>query len=243
MYFLHGETNPKSTTDNQTKNQNILFGNENDKKIICTVDGPLSILRLTDRYGLAIAKLISLIIFTESWSINATILRKSVSGTKKTYNFRLSNGDENLPIFDASKIKLNSHSLSATNSIIGLSFDNANDTLIVMLKRNLCISFIHFLLMELSREPDPLILSDGKAFIPDFLFEKCGVKVYFEIVGFWTRDYLKRKLEKIKDLSTNIVTASDTDLLIAANMDNYISENGEKVGIDSIFSKFIAKNS
>jgi predicted nuclease of restriction endonuclease-like RecB superfamily len=86
-----------------------------------------------------------------------------------------------------------------------------------------------------------LILSDGKAFIPDFLFEKCGVKVYFEIVGFWTRDYLKRKLEKIKDLSTNIVTVPDINLLIAANMDNYISENGEKVGIDSIFSKFIAK--
>jgi len=52
---------------------------------------------------------------------------------------------------------------------------------------------------------------------------------------------LKRKLEKIKDLSTNIVTTCDTDLLIAANMDNYISENGEKVGIDSIFSKFMAK--
>jgi hypothetical protein len=42
-------------------------------------------------------------------------------------------------------------------------------------------------------------------------------------------------------LNTNIVTAPDTELLIAANMDNYISENGEKIGIDSIFSKFIAK--
>jgi hypothetical protein len=52
---------------------------------------------------------------------------------------------------------------------------------------------------------------------------------------------LKRKLEKIKDLSTNIVTAPDTHLLIAANTDNYISENGEKIGIDSIFSKFIAQ--
>ena len=91
---------------------------------------------------------------------------------------------------------------------------------------------------KLSREPDPLILTDGKAFIPDFLFEKSGIRVYFEIVGFWTTDYLKRKLEKIKDLSTNISTI---DLLIAANKDNYISENGDKIGIDSIFSKFIDK--
>ncbi|MFN2435446.1 MAG: DUF790 family protein, partial [Nitrososphaeraceae archaeon] len=205
MYFLNGETNPKSTTGNQTKNQNILFGNGDDKKIICTVDGPLSILRLTDRYGLAIAKLISL------------ILRKSVSGTKKTYNFRLSNGDENLPIFDVSEIKLNSHSRSATNSNIGLSVDNTNDSFDSNVEKKFMDKFHTFSTnWRLSREPDPLILSDGKAFIPDFLFEKRGVKVYFEIVGFWTREYLKRKLEKIKDLSTNIVTASDTDLLIAA---------------------------
>jgi predicted nuclease of restriction endonuclease-like RecB superfamily len=194
MYFLHGETNPKSTTHNQTKNQNILFDNDKDKKIICTVDGPLSILRLTDRYGLAIAKLISLIVFTESWSINAIILRKSVSGTKKTYNFRLSSGDENLPIFDASKITLNSHSRSSTNSNIGLSLDNANDNFDSNVEKKFMDKFHTFSTnWKLSREPDPLILSDGKAFIPDFLFEKSGVKVYFEIVGFWTRDYLKRK--------------------------------------------------
>ncbi|HEX6378057.1 MAG TPA: DUF790 family protein, partial [Nitrososphaeraceae archaeon] len=178
----------------------------------------------------------------ESWSINATILRKSVSGTKKTYNFRLSNRDENLPIFDASEIKLNSHPRSATNSNIVLSFDNANDNFDSNVEKKFMDKFHTFSTnWKLSREPDPLILSDGKAFIPDFLFEKCGIKVYFEIVGFWTHDYLKRKLEKIKDLNTNIVTAPDTDLLIAANMDNYISEDGEKIGIDSIFSKFIAQ--
>ena len=94
---------------------------------------------------------------------------------------------------------------------------------------------------KLSREPNPLILTDGKAFIPDFLFEKSGIRVYFEIVGFWTSDYLKRKLEKIKDLSTTIATTIEIDLLIAANKDNYISENGDKIGIDSIFSKFIDK--
>jgi predicted nuclease of restriction endonuclease-like RecB superfamily len=165
-----------------------------------------------------------------------------VSGTKKTYNFRLSNGDENLPIFDASDITLNSPSRSVTNSNIGLSFDNANDTFDSNVEKKFMDRFHTFSTnWKLSREPDPLILSDGKAFIPDFLFEKCGVKVYFEIVGFWTRDYLKRKLEKIKDLSTNIVTVPDINLLIAANMDNYISENGEKIGIDSIFSKFLAK--
>ena len=239
MYFLFGETNTESSTDKQEKNQNALFRNDMDKKIVCAVDGPLSILRPTDRYGSAIAKLIPLIIFTDSWSINAIILRKSVSGARKTYNFRLSNADEDLPIFDASQIRSIHHSPSAFKSNIESSPDNAGDTFDSNVEKHFMNKFLAFSTKwKLSREPDPLILTDGKAFIPDFLFEKSGIRVYFEIVGFWTTDYLKRKLEKIKDLSTNFSTI---DLLIAANKDNYISENGDKIGIDSIFSKFIDK--
>lgn len=242
MYFLYSEADPKSTKDNQSKKHNIVFGNDNDKKIICEVDGPLSILRLTDRYGMAIAKLIPLIIFTENWSINAVILRKSVSGAKKTYNFRISNNDEDLPIFDASEITSHFDSPSMSNSNLGSSFDNALDNFDSNVERKFMDKFLTFSTnWGLSREPDPLILSDGRAFIADFLFEKSKVKVYFEIVGFWTSDYLKRKLEKIKDLNTNINTAPDTHLLIAANMDNYVSENGDKIMIDSIFSKIMAK--
>jgi hypothetical protein len=239
MYFLVGEIDPKSSTNKQEKNQNTLFRNDTDKKIVCTVEGPLSILRPTDRYGSAMSKLISLIVFTDSWSINAIILRKSVSGGRKTYNFRLSNSDEDVPIFDASEIRSNSHSQSASKPNIESSRDNADDIFDSNVEKNFMNKFLTFSTnWKLSREPDPLILTDGKAFIPDFLFEKSGIRVYFEIVGFWTTDYLKRKLEKIKDLSTNFASI---DLLIAANKDNYISENGDKIGIDSIFSKFIDK--
>jgi uncharacterized protein len=243
MYFLYSEPNLK-LANNQTKNQDMLLGSNNDKRIICTVDGPLSIVRLTDKYGMAMAKLIPLIIFTERWSIDATILRKSMNGIKKTYNFQLSNRDKDLPIFDASHITSHTHVQSERDSEIGLSFNKyIMDSFDSNVEKKFMDKFLTFSTdWQLAREPDPLILSDGKAFIPDFVFEKHGVKVYLEIVGFWTKDYLKRKLEKIKDLTTNPVTAEGAaDLLIAANMDNYISENGEKIRIDSIFSKFIAK--
>ena len=244
MYFLYSEPNLKLASNNQTKNQDMLLGSNNDKRIICTVDGPLSIVRLTDKYGMAMAKLIPLIIFTERWSIDATILRKSMNGIKKTYNFQLSNRDKDLPIFDASHITSHTHVQSERDSEIGLSFNKyIMDSFDSNVEKKFMDKFLTFSTdWQLAREPDPLILSDGKAFIPDFVFEKHGVKVYLEIVGFWTKDYLKRKLEKIKDLTTNPVTAEGAaDLLIAANMDNYISENGDKIRIDSIFSKFIAK--
>ena len=240
MYFLHQESNLDSESDNISKNEDMVLNGTKDKRVICTVDGPLSILRLTDRYGLAMAKLIPLIIFTEIWSIDAVILRKSISGIKKSYRFQLSYKDKDLPLFDASRIHLESEPNSEPSSFNKYSEDNFDSNV----EKKFMDKFLKFSTgWKLTREPDPLILFDGKAFIADFAFEKYGIKVYLEIVGFWTNEYLKRKLEKIKDLLTmNSASSLSTDLLIAANMDNYISENGNKIMVDSIFSKLIARN-
>ena len=240
MYFLFQENNLESESNKQTRTQEMIFNGKKDKRVICTVEGPLSIVRLTDKYGTAMAKLIPLIIFTDIWSIDAIILRKSISGVRKTYRFQISNKDKDLPLFDASKVQPQSESNMDSGSI----YKNAIDDFDSIVEKKFMDKFLKFSIgWNLIREPDPLILSNGKAFIPDFVFEKYGIKVYLEIVGFWTREYLKRKLEKIKDLlNTKSATSVGSDLLIVANIDNYISENGDKIMIDSIFSKYIARN-
>ena len=240
MYFLYHENNLESESNRQTRNQEMIFNSKKDKRVICTVEGPLSIVRLTDKYGTAMAKLIPLIIFTDIWSIDAIILRKSISGVRKTYRFQISNKDKDLPLFDASKVQPQ----SASNMNSGSIYKNAIDNFDSIVEKKFMDKFLKFSIgWNLIREPDPLILSNGKAFIPDFVFEKYGIKVYLEIVGFWTSEYLKRKLEKIKDLlNTKSATSVGADLLIVANIDNYISENGDKTMIDSIFSKYIARN-
>ena len=78
---------------------------------------------------------------------------------------------------------------------------------------------------KLVREPDPLILPDGRAFIADFLFERYGKKIYFEIVGFWTAQYLKRKFKKIYEISK--LSDNNNDLLVAINENSFVSESGE----------------
>lgn len=240
MYFLFQENNLESESNKQTRNQEMVFNSKKDKRVVCTVEGPLSIVRLTDKYGTAMAKLIPFIIFTDTWSIDAIILRKSISGVRKTYRFQISNKDKDLPLFDASKVQPQ----SVSNMDSGLIYKNAIDNFDSIVEKKFMDKFLKFSIgWNLIREPDPLILSNGKAFIPDFVFEKYGIKVYLEIVGFWTSEYLKRKLEKIKDLlNTKSGTSVGADLLIVANIDNYISENGDKIMIDSIFSKYIARN-
>jgi len=240
MYFLFHENNLESESNKQTRNQEMVFNSKKDKRVICTVEGPLSIVRLTDKYGMAMAKLIPLIIFNDIWSIDATILRKSISGVRKTYRFQISNKDKDLPLFDSLKVQPQSESNMDSGSI----YKNAIDNFDSIVEKKFMDKFLKFSIgWNLIREPDPLILSNAKAFIPDFVFEKYGIKVYLEIVGFWTSEYLKRKLEKIKDLlNTKSATSVGADLLIVANIDNYISENGDKTMIDSIFSKYIARN-
>ena len=62
---------------------------------------------------------------------------------------------------------------------------------------------------SISREPEPLIT--GKyLFIPDFLLEKDGIKVYLEIAGFWTADYLKKKVAKLNEVK-------DKNLIVLAS--------------------------
>jgi len=64
----------------------------------------------------------------------------------------------------------------------------------------------------LKRESEPT--PPGKyVMIPDFVFRKGGVQVYMEVVGFWTEEYLRHKIEKlgmIKDL--NMIVAVDQEL-------------------------------
>lgn len=60
---------------------------------------------------------------------------------------------------------------------------------------------------------EPEIIKVGNyAYIPDFLIKKGNKKVYVEIVGFWTRDYLKRKLEKISKAKIQMLLIVNDEL-------------------------------
>jgi len=153
---------------------------------------------LTDRYGTSIAKLIPFIIASSWWHLRAYIARKTISG-KKIYEFKASSED-----FQQLGEPTRNYQNYDTNSS---SFDSS-------LEERFAAKFEHLAnRWEITREPDPLIIGNGVAFVPDFLFEKYGRKVYLEIVGFWTKEYLERKFQKVR----NILYKSNVDLLVAVN--------------------------
>ena len=63
---------------------------ENPDSIKCTLEGPLSLFKMTERYGTSMAKLLPWIIKAPTWRINGSIIRKNDEGSK-IYQFELSN--------------------------------------------------------------------------------------------------------------------------------------------------------
>jgi uncharacterized protein len=188
---------------------------QQENRIICSLEGPLSLFKLTDRYGTLLAKLLPSIIFTSGkkggrgnyggdgseWHLDAWIVRKTMDG-RKIFEFKISNNE--IPELLADPYPSFTHGFStekeeevAMPSSLYYDHNNFDSAVEEKFAKRFEQAETGW---RLAREPDPLVLSNGGAFIPDFVFEKYDRKIYLEIVGFWTKEYLERKLQKLADI-------------------------------------------
>ncbi|MGI9566280.1 MAG: DUF790 family protein [Nitrosopumilus sp.] len=209
----------------------------NSDSIRCTLEGPLSLFKMTDRYGTSMAKLLPWIIKAPTWRISGSIVRKNDEGSK-IYQFAMSNKDTSGILRPISEI-LHPDNSSDIKNQDSLDNDNGLYTYDSSLERKFEKLFLQYFNKKddwkISREPNPLV-ADGKAMIPDFLFERFGKKVYFEIVGFWTREYLERKAAKLRAIfEKNRTNHPEIDLLVGVNSDLACSQI-ESISDDRIFT-------
>ena len=236
---------------------------QQENRIICSLEGPLSLFKLTDRYGTLLAKLLPSIIFASNksrdrdgdgdggnggngkWHLDAWIVRKTMDG-RKIFEFKISNNeipqllaDPYLSFprgFSTEKEEVaKSSSLYYDNN----SFDSAVEEKFAKRFEQAETGW------RLTREPDPLVLSNGGAFIPDFVFEKYDRKIYLEIVGFWTKEYLERKLQKLADI---FISSDRRNNKITTNNNNhkkvdllFIAVNDDFACSKSSFSSIVPK--
>jgi len=149
------------------------------------VDGPASLFKLTRRYGTSIAKLLPVIVACPEWAVEAKILWKY---TNEICDFKI----------ESSKHQ----ALLRKPSVLTVSFDSVVEEDFAVRFQALATGWL------LRREPEP-VLAGKHVIIPDFSLEKEGMRIYVEIVGFWTIEYLLRKIEKLKQI--------DVDMLVLVN--------------------------
>nr|QNO53626.1 hypothetical protein NGENPBHE_00026 [Methanosarcinales archaeon ANME-1 ERB6] len=157
------------------------------------VEGASSLLKLSERYGTSLAKLLPVIVNSDGWEIDAEIVIRR--DTPRIYHFMMDSKSKNLLM---SKEK---ESKTTFDSGIEERFYNA------FLASPASKSW------ELIREPDA-VFTGKTVFIPDFKFKhkEMHIETYFEIVGFWTEEYLKRKLSKLRAMPFNMLVAIDRNL-------------------------------
>jgi predicted nuclease of restriction endonuclease-like RecB superfamily len=166
------------------KRLGLIYEASKDGRFWVHVDGPVSLFKLNRRYGTAIAKLFPLIIANSEWTVEAKILWKY---TNEMCDF---------------KIESWKHRAILKQRPTTISYDSK-------VEEDFAERFVAMKSgWQLRREPEP-ILAGKQVVIPDFSLEKDGIKVYVEIVGFWTQEYLLRKIEKLKK--------TDVSMLVAVN--------------------------
>ncbi len=170
----------------------MYFAETRDGVFKITVDGPISLFKLTQRYGTSMAKVLPSIVQADHWEINGSVVRAGKFG-KRMFRLRLTSAQVGDKIKPASLQKKNG----------GTAFDSQVEARFSRDFESLSSGW------KLVREPTPLIVG-RHVFIPDFRFEKGGVKVYMEIVGFWTKKYLETKIKKLEQLH-------GVDIIIAVN--------------------------
>ncbi len=170
------------------KRLGLIYEIDRDYGLSVKVDGPVNLFKLTRKYGTAIAKLLPIILSNTQWTVEAKVLWKY---TNEICNFKLESWKHNYllkpPLTPDAQYDSSVEQTFATN------FES--------LKTG----------WTMKREPEPV--SAGKQIIiPDFSFEKDGVKVYMEIVGFWTPEYLQHKVEKLGKADAKMLIAVDENL-------------------------------
>ncbi|MEM4139273.1 MAG: DUF790 family protein, partial [Sulfolobaceae archaeon] len=149
--------------------------------------GPATLVKLTERYGRNFALLLPYIVATRGWRIEAEV----VVGKKNKRVVRLEVSD--FPL------------IKANVKVEGKYFDST-------IEERFYSEFIRIMRdWTIKREPEPLVVEES-LFFPDFVAERGNLRVYIEIVGFWTKEYLKNKLEKLRKLEEPCLVLANEEL-------------------------------
>jgi predicted nuclease of restriction endonuclease-like RecB superfamily len=171
--------------------------------------GPATLLKMSEKYGRNFAILLPYIVSTEHWRIEADI----VLGKKKKRIYKLEVEDYKDILKEIVDEKV---------------FDSSVEERFYYEFNSLSSGW------KLLREPEPIVVGD-KIFIPDFLAEKGNLKVYIEIVGFWTDDYIREKVRKLKEVKEPILILLNEELSLGDYDGDNVIKFKKKVDVMKVY--------
>jgi len=159
---------------------------DDGREVVLT--GPDALFRATRRYGTRFARVLRAVADADDWRLEATIDDR---GTER--RLVLSSDD---PV-----------RVPGVEPVTDVSYDSGVEREFAAAFEGLDLDW------TLVREPDVLDAGD-RVMIPDFAFEydHADFEVLFEIMGFWTPEYVEKKLEQLDAVEEELLVAVDESL-------------------------------
>jgi len=163
-------------------------------QLICTYEGPLSIFGTSIPYHYQRA--LSFIVINSLWKFKPWKTEFVIRIRKRNFRIKISSESYWAPDFVPLWI------IDAKEKPQLRRFDSKEEKMIFNIIRRVCEGRN----ITVERETSLITLSNGRIFLPDFTIRKGNKEVYVEVIGFWTAEYHKRKLEKLQQLWREGVT-------------------------------------
>lgn len=167
-------------------------GDGEGREVVLT--GPDALFRRTRRYGTRFARVLRTVARGDDWRVEATIDDR---GTERLLVLT----DDDLAVPDA-------------DPVTDVEYDSGVEQEFAARFESLDLDW------ALVREPDVLAAGD-RLMVPDFAFdyEFGDERVYFEIMGFWTPEYVEKKLSQLAATDETLLVAVDADLGVGEDVE------------------------
>ncbi|MGB9963385.1 DUF790 family protein [Halobacterium hubeiense] len=156
--------------------------------------GPDALFERSRRYGTRFARVLRTVAKGDDWRVEATIDDR---GRERL--LELSAGDLDVPDADP---------------VTDVEYDSGVEREFAARFQSLDLDW------ELVREPDVLAAGD-RLMVPDFAFDYAfgDERVYFEIMGFWTPEYVEKKLSQLDATDETLLVAVDASLGVGEDVE------------------------
>ena len=163
----------------------VALGADEGREVVLT--GPDALFRHTRRYGTRFARVLRTVASGDDWRVEATIDDR---------------GTERQLVLQARDIEV-----PDADPVTDVDYDSGVEREFAARFQSLDLDW------ALVREPDVLAAGD-RLMVPDFAFdyEYGDERVYFEIMGFWTPEYVEKKLSQLDATDETLLVAVDASL-------------------------------
>ncbi|MGI0140723.1 MAG: DUF790 family protein, partial [Thermoplasmata archaeon] len=164
---------------------------------VLRVEGVVSFLRSTERYGTRLAQLLPDLLSLPGWRLTAKVLYRDSTGRKRHLDFRLDEGM--VEYLDITAEEPGEPGFPSVLEKLATSAEGAG--------------------FQVDRSPGPLAVGGGLEY-PDLTIARDGMTVYVEAVGYWSPTWVERKLERTEKAAGSYLVVAPKSLAVSAGAEH-----------------------